>query len=103
MSRKEPKPNYDLMFRSAVTALQIAYDNYKTARKKELECTWVGMDGRFVELEGIKDIRVKASGYLHDVERLKKEVEKYRRLMEGEKDDKKRVPFGDGNQDAREH
>lgn len=88
MSRKRPEPNYDLMFRSAVTALQIAYDNYKTARKKELECTWVGMDGRFVELEGIKDIRVKASEYLHEVERLKAQVEEYRRLMEGAEDDK---------------
>ena len=88
MSRKRPEPNYDLMFRSAVTALQIAYDNYKTARKKELECTWVGMDGRFVELEGIKDIRVKASEYLHEVERLKAHVEEYRRLMEGAEDDK---------------
>jgi len=84
--KKEPKPNYELLFKSAVTGLQIAYDGYKTARKKELEHTWVGMDGRFVELEGIKDIRVKASEFLHDVERLKKEVEKYRLLVEGAED-----------------
>jgi hypothetical protein len=86
MTRKKTKPNYELLFKSAVTGLQIAYDGYKTARRKELEMTWVGMDGRFVELNGIGDVRVKASKYLHEVERLKAEVEKYRELMEGAED-----------------
>ena len=84
--KKEQTPNYELLFKSAATGLQIAYDGYKTARRKELEMTWVGMDGRFVELNGIGDVRVKASEYLHDVERLKAEVEKYRELMEGVED-----------------
>ena len=86
MTRKKTEPNYELLFKSAVTGLQIAYDGYKTARRKELEMTWVGMDGRFVELNGIGDVRVKASEYLHEVERLKAEVEKYRELMEGVED-----------------
>ena len=86
--KKEPTPNYELLFESSVEALQIAYGKYKTLRKKELECTWVGMDGRFCELKGIGDIRVKASEYLHDVERLKSEVEKYRNLMEGAEDER---------------
>ena len=86
MSRKEPEPNYDLMFRSTVTALQVTYNAWKAARIKELRMTWFGDDGNYCEFEGVGKIRIQASHLLHDIQRLQKEVEKYRRLKEGEED-----------------
>ena len=89
MSRKkpEPKPNYDVMFRSAVTALQGTYNAWKAARLKELRMSWFGDDGTYTEMDGIGEVRVQAFHLLHDIQGLQKEVEKYRRLMEGEEDE----------------
>ena len=89
MSRKktEPKPNYELLFKSAVTALQVTYNSWKAARIKEIRMSWFGDDGNYCEFEGVGEIRIQASNLLHDIQRLQKEVEKYRRLMEGEKDE----------------
>lgn len=89
MSRKktEPKPNYELMFKSAVLALQTTYSAYKVAREKELYMSWYGDDGSYRELEGIGKVRVTASELLHEINMLKAQVEEYRRLMEREKDE----------------
>lgn len=86
MSKKELKPNYDMMFRSAVTALQTTYAAYKVAREKELKMSWYGDDGAYCELEGIGQVRIQASDLLHELNRLKTQVEEYRRLMEGAED-----------------
>lgn len=81
--KKEQTPNYELLFKSAVTALQTAYGEYKKVRVKEIRYSWFADDGTYTEMDCVRELRIKASEYLHDVERLKKEVEKYRRLMEG--------------------
>lgn len=87
MQRKKTKPNYDLMFQSAVAALQTTYSAYKVAREKELSMSWYGDDGSYRELEGIGKVRVTASELLHEINMLKAQVEEYRRLMEREKDE----------------
>ena len=46
MSRRKPTPNYQLMFKSAVCALQDAYAEYKKARVKQMQWTFFGNDGR---------------------------------------------------------
>ena len=48
MSRKKPTPNYQLMFESAVTGLQIAYSEYKKARIEALRWTRIDEDGYLV-------------------------------------------------------
>lgn len=86
MTRKKTEPNYELLFKSSVTALQTAYGEYKKVRVKEIRYSWFADDGTYTEMDCVRELRIKASEYLHDVERLKKEVEKYRLLVEGAED-----------------
>lgn len=44
MSRRKPTPNYQLMFESAVGALQNAYAEYKKVRTKQLRWTFFDND-----------------------------------------------------------
>ena len=55
MPRKKPEPNYDLMLKSAITALQMDYAEWKKAFKEDLEFSWYADDGSFCRLEGHKD------------------------------------------------
>ena len=84
--KKKPKPNYDILFQSAVNALQIAYQEYKKAVIESLKWTSYDKDGHFCILgdwearnENVKNIERK-------IALASAEVEKYRRLREGEQE-----------------
>lgn len=84
MSRKKPTPNYQLMFESAVGALQNAYSEYKRARAEQLRWTFFDNDGRFCFLDGYKERKERVDNAEKEVERMLKEVEKLRERKGGE-------------------
>ena len=81
---KEPTPNYELMFKSAVYSLQMAYAEYKKARTEQLRWTFFDNDGRFCFLDGYKERKERVDNAEEEVARLMKEVERLRELKGGE-------------------
>lgn len=82
MSRKKPTPNYQLMFESAVVALQLAYSEYKKARAEQLRWTWFNNDGRFSFLDGYKERKERVDNAEKEVARLMQVVEDLRERRE---------------------
>lgn len=83
---KAQKPNYELLFQSAVSALKQTYEEYKKATIEAIKWTWYGQDGNYSEMDFVAKTREKAHRLWYDCDRLKAEVEEYRKLMEGEED-----------------
>lgn len=86
--RKEPTPNYDLMFKSAVYALQIAYAEYKKAVIEELRWTFFDNEGHFSVLSEYEKRAKKTNDAEKEVVRLREEVDKLRELKDGEQIEK---------------
>lgn len=84
MSRRKPTPNYQLMFESAVGALQIAHEEYKKATAEELRWTFFDNDGNFCFLEGYEKRQKRTEDAKKEVARLLREVERLRELKGGE-------------------
>ena len=85
--KKQNEPNYQMLFQSAVSSLQTAYNDLKKANIKVIENRFIGADGRQVVYAG-EEKRVKRMNDLaKEVERLSIEVEHYRNVLEskGEK------------------
>lgn len=55
MSRRKPTPNYQLMFESAVTCLQIAYSEYKKACIEAIRGAFIGAGGRMTIRSGYEE------------------------------------------------
>lgn len=80
----KPTPNYQLMFESAVSALQLAYSEYKKARYEQLRWTFFSNDGHFCFLDGYKERKERVDNAEKEVARILKEVEKLRKLKGGD-------------------
>lgn len=80
MSRKQPKPNYDMLFQSAVYDLQMIYNEYKKNMEEYLKCTWYDDDGKFCILSGSGSIRDKIKNLEKRLIYANETVEKYREL-----------------------
>ncbi len=65
--KKQPEPNLQLILKSAISALQFTYTNYKAAIIKDLQCSWYSDDGNFTFLAGAEERKKK-------IEDLGKEV-----------------------------
>lgn len=78
----KPTPNYEIMFRSAVSSLQDAYERYKKEIKEDLDCTFIGNDGRLSYMAGKEERveRIDQAGM--DVTRLMEEVGELRKRVE---------------------
>ena len=85
MPKKEPTPNYDLMFESVVRALQVSYGHYKEARYNVLRWTFFDNNGMFCFLDGYKERLERVEELEKEIERLMKEVERLRGLKGGAK------------------
>ena len=83
MSRRKPTPNYQLMFEGAVTALQIAYSEYKKATTENLRWTFFDNDGNFCILDGFEERQKRVREAEKEVERLMEEVSRLRDLKGG--------------------
>lgn len=84
MSRKKPTPNYDIMFDNAVYSLQMAYLEYKEARKEQLRWTFFDNNGIFCFFNGYKERKERVDDAEKEVARLIEEVERLRQLKDGE-------------------
>lgn len=84
MSRRKPTPNYQLMYESAVGALQNAYADYKKATAEELRWTFFDHNGRFCFLDGYEKRRKRTENAKEEVARLMKEVNDLRGLKGGD-------------------
>lgn len=78
MTRKQPEPNYDLMFRSAVSKLQGDYNLLKNAITEDLRWSWYDNEGNMVRLSGYEERTEKINGLreritfdLSEIERLR--------------------------------
>ena len=87
MTRKQPEPNYDLMFRQAVTKLQIDYSALKNAQMNQIRNAWFGKDGEFIELAGAEERAAKICELFDRVSLDRQEVERIRKLKEGTEDE----------------
>lgn len=83
MAKKEPTPNYQLMFQSAVYGLQQAYDRYKVAVREEIRWTFIGNDGRLNILDGYKERNEKTKEAYEEVQRMIGVVEDLRAKRDG--------------------
>ena len=77
------EPNYEMLFRSSVTGLQTAYNEYKQAIKNYYDSVTVGDDGNFAYIEETKKYRDEANRVVDEMDRLIKDIGKYRELKEG--------------------
>ena len=76
-----------MLFDSAVCGLQRAYNDYKRAVFEDLKWTWYDQEGNFCILGDAKARKEKIANAEKDVKYMQGEVEKYRRLKDGEQDD----------------
>ena len=83
MKRKEPTPNYDLMFQNAVSQLKLTVEEYKKSAKKEFDNLFVTSDGHWGVLAGYEKQQQKTQKLGEEVTRLKEEVDKLRILKGG--------------------
>ena len=84
MSRRKPTPNYQLMFESAVGALQTAYAEYKKARTEQYRWTFFDNNGNFCFLEGYKERKERVDTAEKEVARLMQEVKELRAKIGGD-------------------
>ena len=68
--KKQPEPNLQLTLKSAISALQIAYTNYKNAIVKDLQCSWYSDNGEFTFLAGSEERKKKIENLAIEVIRL---------------------------------
>ena len=83
MGRKEPTPNYDIMFECAVSALQFTFAEYKKAKKKDMENTFITADGYLGVLDGYDKRAQKIEALGKEVQKQMQEVERLRELKGG--------------------
>lgn len=81
---RELKPNYQILFDSAVHGLQTAYNDYKKVIMEDLKWTWYDDVGNFCFFGDAKARKERIANAEKDVRYMQEEVEKYRRLKEGE-------------------
>ena len=73
--KKQPKPNLHLILKSAISALQVAYTNYKTAIIKDLQFSWYSDEGEYTVLSGVEERKKKIADLGKEVVRLQFKVE----------------------------
>ena len=84
MTKREPTPNYDIMFQSAVSALQSAYSEYKKESSEELRWTFFDNNGQFCFLDGYAERHQRTEKAKEEVARLMEEVSRLRDLKGGD-------------------
>ena len=73
--KKQTEPNLQLLLKSAISALQVAYTNYKTAIIKDLQYTWYSDNGELTFLSGVEERQKKIADLGKEVVRLQAKVE----------------------------
>lgn len=74
MKKQPEQPNLQLLLKSAILALQVAYTNYKTAIINDLQYTWYSNDGEFSFLDGAEERKKQIEDLGKEVVRLQVKV-----------------------------
>lgn len=72
------EPNYEVLFKSAVTALQVDYGKLKAAQIEAIKWTFVDSDGHFYELAGCEERRKQVVEFENRVAEDLKEIYRLR-------------------------
>lgn len=83
--KKQTKPNLQFILKSAISALQVTYKDYKTAIIEDLRCSWYSDDGEFAFLAGAEERKKKIEDLGKEVTRLHFEVDKIKNEIEADK------------------
>lgn len=84
--KKQTKPNLQLILKSNISALQVAYTEYKTAIIKDLQSTWYSDNGEFTFLSGAEERKKKIEDLGQEVIRLKAKVDEIMDEIEADKE-----------------
>ena len=82
---KQTEPNLQLILQSTISALQVAYNNYKTAIIKDLQYSWYSDNGEFTFLAGAEERKKKIADLGKEVVRLQVEVDEIKKEIEADK------------------
>lgn len=82
MKKKELEPNYEILFRSAVTSSQLFYNEYKKALIGICRNRFINNDGRLSVIAGEEERIKKAEEIKKALEKALIEVEYYRNMLE---------------------
>lgn len=82
--KKQLKPNLQLILKSAISALQVTYKDYKTAIIKDLQCSWYSDDGKFTFLAGAEERKKKIEDLREEVIRLQIKVDELKDEIEAD-------------------
>lgn len=85
---KQLESNLQLILKSTISALQIAYMNYKTAIIKDLQYSWYSDNGDFTFLAGAEERKKKIADLGKEVARLQVEVNEIKNMIEADKEER---------------
>lgn len=85
---KQLESNLQLILKSTISALQIAYMNYKTAIIKDLQYSWYSDNGDFTFLAGAEERKKKIADLGKEVARLQVEVDEIKNMIEADKEER---------------
>ena len=83
--KKQTKPNLQFILKSAISALQVTYKDYKTAIIEDLRCSWYSDDGEFAFLAGAEERKKKIEDLGKEVTRLHFEVNQIKNEIKADK------------------
>jgi len=73
--KKQTKPNLQFILKSAISALQVTYNDYKRAIINDLNCSFYSDDGEFTFLSGKEERKRKIEFLGNEVVRLQVKVD----------------------------
>jgi peptidoglycan hydrolase CwlO-like protein len=79
------KQNLQFILKSAISALQVTYKDYKNAIIEDLRCSWYSDDGELAFLAGAEKRKKKIEDLGKEVTRLQFEVDKIKNEIEADK------------------
>ena len=83
--KKQTKPNLQFILKSAISALQVTYTEYKRAIIEDLRCSWYSDDGEFAFLAGAEERKKKIEDLGQEIIQLKAKVDEIKNEIEADK------------------
>lgn len=84
--KKQPKPNLHFILKSAISALQVTYKDYKNAIIEDLRYSWYSDNGDFTFLSGAEERKKKIEDLGKEVARLQAKVDEIKNEIEADKE-----------------
>lgn len=78
------KPNYKILYQSAIFGLQDAYSRYKREMIRSIESTFIGDNGEFFVLSESEECQADMDKLIEEITLLKLQVNEIKKQMEVE-------------------